>query len=77
MNLTLYVVNTCPACVRAREKLLSFASDRKKIKLNVIDVQHSSTKSIIVPALYVEDTLYTYGEIDLNKLICFIESFDH
>ena len=77
MNINLYVVNNCPACVRAQSKISLFVNERQNLKLIITNVEKSDQKSIpILPALYVNETLFSYGDFDDRKLDLFIGSMD-
>jgi 2-hydroxychromene-2-carboxylate isomerase len=46
------------------------AVDRKNIRLYVEDIKEAQSKGIfIAPALFIEDELYAYGDIDEEKFL--------
>jgi hypothetical protein len=50
--------------------LEKIATDRKNIKLYVEDIKEAQSKGIVIaPALFIEDELYAYGEIDEEKFL--------
>jgi predicted thioredoxin/glutaredoxin len=70
MNLTLFVTDNCNACERVEKHLSSMLKDREDITFYVENIKYSTNKSIlIVPALYVDDELYSYGDMDEEKLL--------
>lgn len=69
MNLTLYVTRECPVCIRVENSLRNYTNTRNNVVLitkRIEDVEEN--KVFIVPALFVNHELFTYGEVDLNKL---------
>lgn len=70
MNITLFVTKRCNSCDRARSMLEKIATERKNIKLFVEDIKEAQSKGIvIVPAIFIEDELYAYGDIDEEKFL--------
>ncbi len=77
MNLTLFISDNCATCTRVKRSLEKYSSSNCEIDLVVKDIRQSPYYLAIVPALYVDNTLYSYGDVDLTKLKSFIESIDH
>jgi glutaredoxin len=76
MNLTLFITKKCDACDRVRALLEEILSKRNGIKLYVEDVRGADSKGIvIVPALFIEDELYAYGDIDEDKLLEHLQAY--
>jgi len=74
MNLTLFVTDNCNACERVREHLSNILKDRENISFYVENINYSPNKNIlIVPALYVNDELYSYGDLNEEKFLKIIE----
>ena len=70
MNITLFVTKNCPACKRVRSQVELLLGNRKDINITVEDLQETRTEGIvIVPALFIDDELYSYGEIDEVKFM--------
>ena len=70
MNITLFVTKNCPACKRVKDQVEWLLRNRNDINLTVEDLKVSRPEGIIiVPALFIEDELYSYGEIDEEKLL--------
>ncbi len=68
-NLELFVAEKCPACLKTEEELSSYAQERTDVNLEVINISEGEYEQIsIVPALFVENVLFSYGEIDFQKL---------
>ena len=75
MNITLFVTKNCPACKRVKSKVERLLLNRKDISLTIEDLQETHPEGIvIVPALFIEDELYSYGEIDELKFIERVEA---
>ena len=69
MILTLYITDGCPTCKKVKNDLTVFVRDKKNIRLKIEDIQSSKPKHcVIVPALFINNDLYSYGEVDMNKL---------
>lgn len=70
MNITLFVTNRCAACDRVRAAVENMLNKRDGIKLHIEDIRKARTKGIIIaPALFIEDELYAYGDIDERKFL--------
>jgi len=68
MNITLFVTKNCPACKRVKSQVEWLLGNRNDINLTVEDLEETRPEGIIiVPALFIEDELFTYGEIDELK----------
>ena len=74
MNITLFVTKNCPACKRVRSQIELLLGNRKDINITIEDLQQTRPEGIvIVPALFIDDELYSYGEIDEVKFMERIE----
>jgi len=70
MNITLFVTKKCSACDRVRALLEKITTELEDIKLYIEDIRTVRSKGIvIVPALFIGDELYAYGDIDEGKLL--------
>jgi len=70
MNITLFVTKNCPACKRVRSQIELLLGNRKDINITIEDLQQTRPEGIvIVPALFINDELYSYGEIDEVKFM--------
>ncbi len=70
MNLTLVITNNCSSCKRVEANMKLFAAQNENINLMVVNLNDVKYKGIIiVPALLIEDELFTYGDIDEKKLL--------
>jgi len=70
MNITLFVTKNCPACKRVKSQIELLLGNRKDINITIEDLQQTRPEGIvIVPALFIDDELYSYGEIDEVKFM--------
>jgi len=70
MNITLFVTKRCAACDRVKAVLGKLTTEREDIMLYIEDIRKIRSKGIvIVPALFIEDELYAYGDIDEGKFL--------
>ncbi len=70
MNITLFITDHCLSCQRVKNQLKELLRHRKEINFLVEDIkQVNSNGVIIVPALFIDDELYSYGDLDEDKFI--------
>ena len=70
MNITLLVTKNCPACKRVKSQVELLLENRKDINITIEDPQETRPEGIvIVPALFINHELYSYGEIDEEKFM--------
>lgn len=73
MVLKLYIVYNCPTCLRAIETLKDLVDLNNSLKLEIVDISNLLNSHIqIVPALYLNENLFCYGDIDIERLKKFI-----
>ncbi len=76
MKLTLYMRDNCPSCERVQSRVSAIIKDKNFVDLRINNlVHHPRTGLVIVPALFIEDELYSYGEIDEGKFLKEIDSY--
>ncbi|GBD90367.1 hypothetical protein BMS3Abin04_01084 [bacterium BMS3Abin04] len=69
MIFTLFISKGCSACKRVQEQIENLAVSNKSLKFETKDILKTKLdKPLIVPALFVNNQLYSYGEVDLKKL---------
>jgi alkyl hydroperoxide reductase subunit AhpF len=74
MDLTLIVKDNCNACARVELALRNLAYSNKEIMFSVINIKDSKEfKTQIVPALFVNQELYSYGDINDTKLLAYLK----
>ena len=70
MNITLFVTKNCPACKRVKSQIELLLGNRKDINITIEDLQETRPEGIVIaPALFIDDELYSYGEIDEVKFM--------
>jgi predicted thioredoxin/glutaredoxin len=70
MNITLFITDNCLSCQRVENQLKELLRNRKEINFLVEDIKKvESNGIIIVPAVFVNDELYSYGDLDEDKFI--------
>ena len=70
MNITLFITDHCLSCQRVKNQLKELLRNRKEINFLVEDIkQVNSNGVIIVPALFIDDELYSYGDMDEDKFM--------
>jgi len=70
MNITLFVTKNCTACKRVKSQIELLLGNRKDITIVVENLQQNRPEGIVIaPALFIDDELYSYGEIDEKKLL--------
>ena len=78
MNINLYITDNCPACTRAQNTITNLAGKTEAITLQVKNINdEKNSKVTIVPALFINDTLFSLGEVDTNKLIEYINRLNY
>ncbi len=69
MHLTLYITEGCPACVRAEKKVKNVLAQNNSITLSIKKIEDENPPRVfIVPALFIDDDLFLYGEVDSDRL---------
>jgi hypothetical protein len=69
MKITLLISDDCRACQRALKALSDLQFNGGKLSYTVTNVANASVNKVpIVPALYVNNKLFCYGDIDTGKL---------
>ena len=70
MNITLFITDDCLSCRRVKNQLKELLRNKKEINFLVEDIkQVNSNGVIIVPALFIDDELYSYGDMDEDKFM--------
>lgn len=75
MDLTLIIKDNCNACNRVEQILIELSRKRNDVLLYVINIKNfNNSKTQIVPSLYVNHMLYSYGDINEQKLIAYLDN---
>ncbi|MCL5030856.1 MAG: thioredoxin family protein [Bacteroidetes bacterium] len=70
MKLSLIITQNCSACNRAEVVLKNLVLKHPEISLNIINLKDCEEQSIsIVPALLINNKLFSYGDVDERKLL--------
>ena len=70
MNITLFITENCLSCRRVENQLIELLNNRKEISLLVENIKKVNSNGIIIaPALFIDDELYSYGDLDEDKFI--------
>ncbi|MCH7515862.1 MAG: thioredoxin family protein [Bacteroidetes bacterium] len=70
MNITLFITGNCLSCRRVENQLKELLNNRKEINLLVENIKKVNSNGIIIaPALFIDDELYSYGDLDEDKFI--------
>jgi hypothetical protein len=70
MHLKLIISDNCEACIRAEKILKSVKKENPFLCIEVIHINSFHDRRIsITPALLIDDKLFSYGDIDNQKLL--------
>ena len=75
MKITLLISENCPACERALSALSNLKMNGRKLSFGTTNIADSTVNVIpIVPALFVNDKLFSYGDVNTERLTEYIGS---
>ena len=75
MNFTLFITANCSACKKVENNLKAISKSNSNIILQIESIEKENPKNIIiVPALFIEDKLFSYGEVNYCKLLNYVKS---
>lgn len=70
MNITLFITDNCLSCQRVENQLKELLKNKKEINLLIEDIKKVNSNGIIIaPAVFVDDKLYSYGDLDEEKFL--------
>jgi hypothetical protein len=70
MHISLIVTDNCKSCERAEQTLLMFQKDYPHIETSIYNrIKFKKFSIQITPALLINDEIFSYGDIDKEKLI--------
>ena len=68
MEFDLVVSENCCACERAEVELGKYSANKEFIEFKTTFQNLSNHKTSIVPSLFINGKLFSYGDIDFSKL---------
>ena len=70
MILTLFIADECQACARVQKQVTDITKKSNNLNLQIENIKDCPNNNIlIVPALYIEDELYAYGDINEKRFL--------
>jgi alkyl hydroperoxide reductase subunit AhpF len=70
VNLTLIISDNCEACERAIKSINKIKLNNPNITANVVErSSYDNLKIQIIPALFINEELFSYGDVDEEKLL--------
>ncbi len=73
MEIKLFVAKNCKTCQRVEFQLVKLFLEEKNIKVSVNNISKCKSKNLlVVPALFVNDQLFAYGDFNEEKLLTYI-----
>ena len=70
MNITLFITDNCLSCQRVENQIRKLLRNRNEVNLLVEDIRKVNSNGIIIaPAVFVNDELYSYGDLDEEKFL--------
>jgi len=75
MTLTLIISDNCAACERAKKTLRKIQLDNPRLLTEIVHINSFRDKRIsITPALLVNNQLFSYGDIEEEKLSVYLNN---
>ena len=74
MNIKIVVADNCPACIRVESIIKEFINKSANVDLKIININDCKECVAIVPALYINNNLISYGEISESKFSEYLKS---
>ncbi len=70
MKLTLYIRNKCCSCDRVINHISDLIKDKTFIEFQIKNLEDNPVPGlVIVPALFIDDELYVYGDINEKRFL--------
>ena len=70
MNITLFITDNCLSCQRVENQLKKLLKNKNDIIFLIEDIKKVNSNGIIIaPALFIDDELYSYGDLDEERFI--------
>ena len=66
--LVIYTAANCPTCQRVVESAKQLTTNAPNVELTIKNVKDCDRKITIVPAVFINQNLFCYGDFDRQKL---------
>ena len=66
--LVIYTAENCPTCQRVVESAKELANGVPNVELTIKNIKDCDRKITIVPAVFINQNLFCYGDFDKQKL---------
>lgn len=74
MDITLFITENCSSCQRVESQVKKILKNKDDINLLVENIEIVKSRGVVIaPALFIDEELYSYGDIDENKFLQRIE----
>ncbi len=77
VSIVVYITEKCEACKRVVTQVDSISKKNKNFSYKIDNIKDSNKKVVVVPAVFVENELFCYGEFENKSLLKFITKKDH
>lgn len=68
VSVVIYISNNCSACKRAVSKVKSISKEYNNLSYEIKNIKHSDKKIFVVPAIFINNELFCYGEFETKTL---------
>lgn len=72
--LLIYITDNCKSCEKVVNSTKKIVNNYSNVSLQVLNIEESLKPISIVPAIYINNELFSYGELDENRLISIISA---
>ena len=75
IKLCVYISSNCGACKRVVKILEEFSNSNSGVQLRIIDIKDTVKRISIVPAIFLNDKLYSLGDVNKSELKKYISTY--
>lgn len=75
--LVIYTAENCSTCQRVVKSAKELISNSPNVELTIKNIKDTNKKLTIVPAVFINQNLFCYGDIDKQKLTELIRKQRH
>ena len=68
VHLELIIAEDCSVCKKAEEELISYSEEKAFVEFKSVPQINSERNTVIVPSLFINGKLFSYGKIDKAKI---------